>query len=253
MNTIASSTHNKVNHPYQFNHIRSLIQANQTDINYYHDTLKKYGIVNITDCFDHELIRMMTSETHRIFDLKSKRKDFISQHTQTPRHMCVVSECEITEESKIITDFYYSEEVLALLSNIAGEDINYLPWTGERYVINGLINERDTHGWHWDDYAYALIFIAHNPPKGGGGEVECVARTTWVKANPDIQSIVAKNPIKSYYFESGSFYLMRSDTTLHRVTTISSPYKRLSIAMSYCNLTDLEKPIDHKTVLDLYG
>lgn len=222
------------------------------DIKSYKAYLDFYGMVNITSFFSEGIIQCLIKESFEIFHKKLKRKDFVSKHTLTPRHMSTVSEEEIEKESEIIQYFYYSKQLVALLNELAGEKLDYLPWTGERFVLNGLINNQDTHGWHWDDYAYALVFIADCPPKGSGGEVECIPHTSWVKPNPDIQNIVMSRPTHSYYFEPGSFYLMKSDTTLHRVTQISSPYRRLSIAMSYCNQADLAKEIDHKTVLDLY-
>jgi hypothetical protein len=218
----------------------------------YKTTLELSGMLNITNFFNRAITQCLINESVRIFCKKLKRKDFLSEHTLTPRHMSTVSEEDIAKNSQLIKNFYYSRNLISLLSELAGEKLDYLPWTGERFVLNGLINNQDTHGWHWDDYAYALVFIVNCPPKGAGGEVECIPHTKWIKPNPDIQHIIATHPIHSYYFEPGSFYLMKSDTTLHRVTQISSPYRRLSIAMSYCNQTDLVKDIDHKTVLDLY-
>lgn len=228
-------------------------EINSDQIIVYQDRLRYSGIADITSCFNQEIIRLLTNETRSIFEKKSKRKDFFSTHTNTPRNMFTVSEADISDSSQIIKEFYYSDELKKFLSELAIEKINDLPWTGERYVINGLINNDDTHGWHWDDYAYALVFIAECPAKGAGGEVECVANTHWIKSNPNIQHIVNTRPVQSHYYEPGSFYFMKSDTTLHRVTRVSEPHQRLSIAMSYCNQADLEKDIDHLTVYDLYG
>ncbi len=223
------------------------------ELNQYRIMLKQKGMVDISKCFSNVIQQLLTNETLDLYEEKSMRRDFHSQHTDTPRHMFTVGERAITESSQLIKNFYYSHQVLQLISDIAQEKIDHLPWTGERFVINALIQNNDTHGWHWDDYAYALVFIAKCPPRGFGGEVECVAHTHWNKENPNIRDILQLNPIQSHYFMPGSFYLMRSDTTLHRVTSIQSPHQRLSIAMSYCNQADLDKNIDHKTVIDLYN
>lgn len=233
--------------------ISPFIATNQPNLKFYQKHFKQRGMVNITHCFQDALIQPMTAEAFNVFYGKSKRKDFISQHTNTPRAMFTVSEADIATNSQLITDFYYSKEVLALLSDIAQEEIDFLPWMGERFVINGLMNNDDTHGWHWDDYAYALVFIADCPPKHAGGELEFVPHTYWNKVEPNIPQILQTKRIQSQYFTPGTFYFMRSDTTLHRVAKIAHPYKRLSIAMSYCNQADLSKNMDHQTVIDLYG
>ncbi len=230
-----------------------LINISKNEIAAHQERLKYCGITNITSCFDEDVQKKLKEEANSIFNMRSKRKDFISTHTHTPRNMFTVSEVDITNTSRIIKEFYYSSDLLGLLSEMAMEKVNFLPWTGERYVINGLVNNKDTHGWHWDDYAYALVFIAECPPRGAGGEVECVSNTNWIKSNPNIRHIVNTRPVQSYYFEPGSFYFMKSDTTLHRVSNIDQPYQRLSIAMSYCNQADLSKDMDHLTVYDLYG
>lgn len=223
------------------------------ELNNYRTMLKQRGIVDISKCFSQVIQQLLTQETFDLYEEKSSRRDFQSQHTDTPRHMFTVGEQVITENSQLIKNFYYSHHVLQLIGDIAQEKIDHLPWTGERFVINALIQNNDTHGWHWDDYAYALVFIADCPPREFGGEVECVAHSHWDRSNPNIPKVLQLNPIQSHFFTPGSFYLMRSDTTLHRVASIAAPYQRLSIAMSYCNQADLEKNIDHKTVIDLYN
>jgi L-lysine 4-chlorinase len=230
-----------------------MLNADKKTIITHQERLKYTGLTDITSCFDQEMLVALKKETLSVFGANSKRRDFVSKHTDTPRNMFTVSEVDITRVSQVIKDFYYSTELMNFLSELAMEKVNCLPWEGERYVINGLIHNKDTHGWHWDDYAYALVYIAECPPKGAGGEVECVANTDWIKSNPNIQQIVTTRPVQSHYFEPGSVYFMRSDTTLHRVTGIDKPYQRLSVAMSYCNQADLSKDIDHLTVYDLYG
>jgi len=215
--------------------------------------LTEIGLADITTCFSITLRKSIAKEALRIFEKKAKRKDFFSAHTnKTPRNMFTVSESDITTESSLISNFYYSKNVQNLIQEIAGESISSLPWAGERFVINGLMNTNDTHGWHWDDYTYALVFIAESPLEESGGLLECISNTFWDKENPNIHHIIETNDIKSYYFPPLNFYFMKSDTTLHRVAPIYVSQRRLSIAMSYCNQADLCKQIDHKTVIDLY-
>ncbi len=215
---------------------------------------KDTSIVDMTDFFNPEFIEQLTTETLNVFEQKLQRKDFLMAHTEnTPRKMFSVSEKAIYESSKLIPDFYNNQDLINFLTKMAQEKVMVLPWTGERYVINGLSTSKDTHGWHWDDYSYALVFIAKAPEKHQGGAVECIPNTVWNRKNPNIREILAANEPYKHYFKDGSFYFMKSDTTLHRVAPITEDSLRVAIAMSWCNEKDLAKEIDHKTVYELYG
>lgn len=85
------------------------------------------------------------------------------------------------------------------------------------------------------------------------GLLECIPHTYCSRSNPDINHLLKTRKIAEYHFEPGTYYFMRSDTTLHSVTPVMSNKKRLSLAMSYYAESDFEKPIDHKTVINLYG
>jgi hypothetical protein len=214
----------------------------------------KFGIVNISSIFDGNFVAKLGKETLQLFYDKMQRKDFLMKYTEnTPRNMFSVSERSIDELATLIPYFYYSKETARLISQIAEEPIDTLPWAGERYVINGLSQSNDTHGWHWDDYAYALIFIAKAPKQEQGGHVECVNNTCWNRENPNISSILAERKPTRHYFEDNSFYLMKSDTTLHRVAPLTESSLRVAIAMSWCNQADLIKELNHETVYELYG
>ncbi len=215
--------------------------------------LSYFGLVDISCLFSKSITEAIINEMHQLVKTHHRRNDFLSKHTETPRNLNTVSEAAITNNSIVIPKIYYSPEIKYMLSQIAGEIIHDLPWTGERYVLNQLSEQNDTHGWHWDDYSYALVFIAEAPEGDKGGLLECIPHTYWNRSNPQIYHLLETRKIAQYYFQPGSYYFMRSDTTLHRVTPITSNKKRMSLAMSYCSESDLEKPIDHKTVIDLYG
>lgn len=130
------------------------------------------------------------------------------------------------------------------------EDLHPLPWASERYQLNGLEYHGDTHGWHWDDYAFVVVFIAKAPKSGG--ELHCVPNVILNRDNPQIPEIINSNKIQVYNFAEGEMYLMISNTTLHRVNNIGEKTSRLSLAMAYCNNEDLKKEMDHKSVYRLY-
>jgi len=226
---------------------------NKNEINSAREDFEKFNVVDITSFFDDKFRDDLTVDTISTYRNKQSRKDFLMKQTEnTPRNMFSVSEKNIEEESKIIPSFYASNEVSEFISKITSSKPMRLPWKGERYVINGLSEKKDTHGWHWDDYSFALVFIAKAPNREHGGSVECIRDTTWNRSKPDIKNILVTHKPKSYYYESGSFYLMKSDTTLHRVAPITSKTSRVAIAMSWCTKEDLLKDIDHETVYELY-
>lgn len=218
------------------------------------ETLRDTSIVNLTRFFNSQFVSELIEDTITVYKNRLQRRDFLMKQTEnTPRNMFSVPERAVTEESRLIAQFYNAESVAAFISEVTQEETRTLPWTGERYVINGLAQSDDTHGWHWDDYSYALVFIAKAPSVAQGGAVECIPDTFWNRENPNIQSILNSRESKIYHYEDGSFYLMKSDTTLHRVAPISDGAIRIAIAMSWCTEVDLSKDIDHQTVYELYG
>ncbi|MCW5588106.1 MAG: hypothetical protein KIT27_00450 [Legionellales bacterium] len=232
----------------------NLLKHNNSEIEDAIKQLREKSVVNITKFFEVDFINSLIKDTLCVYNKKLQRKDFLMKQTEnTPRNMFSVPEKAIDEVSKIIPEFYNDSSVKQFLSTLAQEEVKTLPWAGERYVINGLSNSSDTHGWHWDDYSYALVFIAKSPSPDQGGAVECIRNTNWDRKNPRVHEIVNSNKSEIYHYDDGSFYLMKSDTTLHRVTPIVWSAVRIAIAMSWCSEADLLKDIDHETVYELYG
>lgn len=218
----------------------------------FRNQLNHDGIVEISKCLNKETLQMVISETIRVFEKKAERRDFnMKSLDNTPRHLFNVNENKINEESNFLMNFYYSKDMLYLVGLIGCEYVDYIPFAGDRYLINGLTRKNDTHGWHWDDYAYALIVIAESPPRAEGGLVETVPHTEWDRENPNIQKTLAENKIATNWFPSGSVYLMRSDTTLHRVTEITGNKRRIVFVTGYSNDADLLKKMDHQTAIEL--
>ena len=217
-------------------------------------TLAQKGIVEITKFFDQCFTIKLIEETLNIFEEKKQRKDIIMEQTEnTPRNMFSVSQKLIHQSSKLIPNFYNNLNLLKFISNISQEKVMILPWEAERYLINGLSKPNDTQGWHWDDYSYALVFIAKATKEEEGGQLECIPNTLGDKGKLTMQEILNSSKPHPYFFDSGSFYLMKSDTTLHRVAPIRANSLRVSLVMSLCNENDLLKEINHETIYELYG
>jgi hypothetical protein len=66
------------------------------------------------------------------------------------------------------------------------------PYEPEQFVITALDQDGDTHGWHWDDYSFALVWIIDCPPVAYGGFVQCVPHTEWDKNDPRLHKWLSR-------------------------------------------------------------
>lgn len=211
------------------------------------------GFINITHLFSENTLEMLKQQTLSAFHSKAKRKDFVSTYGGgTPRHMLTVSKQNIDDNcGSSISDFYNSPEILQLLSQITGEFVLTSPYVPEMYVINGLSDSNDTHGWHWDDYKYALVFIAQVAPEGCGADVETIAYTNGL--GKTIEQVLDKFKPITTHFQEKSIYLLRGEETLHRVSPIREGYTRISMAFTYTDEKDLAIPKNNQSIVDLYN
>lgn len=89
------------------------------------------------------------------------------------------------------------------------------------------------------------------PPVAHGGFVQYVPHTEWNKNDPGLQQWFVTRPIYSIELIPGDLYLMRTDTTLHRVYPITGG-RRLIVNMGYASCGDLTKQISHETMDSLW-
>ncbi|YCK35283.1 HalD/BesD family halogenase [Actinomadura sp. ATCC 39365] len=196
---------------------------------------------------------LVAREALALVDEVGVRRDVSFKETgHTPRRMRNVTRHEIGERGTVIPRLYESQELRDLLGAIAGERVLPCPYLPEQFVITVLERNGDTHGWHWDDYSYALVWVIECPPLEEGGFVQCVPGTTWNKENPQINRALVDNPIYSMELMPGDLYLMRTDTTLHRVHEIRSG-RRTIINMAYASAADADKDITHETMDSLWS
>lgn len=183
----------------------------------------------------------------------ARRRDMIMPTTgNTPRYYYAISRDDIVRYTRLIPFLYRSEELLSLLSTVVGEPLVPVPYEPEEIIMSHMVQAGDTHGWHWDDYSYALVWILRSPPPGGGGEVETVKDTSWDKDDPRVDEWLSRGPIERHSFNSGDAYLLKTNTTMHRVTPIQPGMTRTMICFSYASLDDLDKDISHETVETIY-
>src|SRR3546814_5519368 len=102
----------------------------------------------------------------------------------------------------------------------------------------------DTHGLHWVDYSFALIWILQAPPIEVGGLLQCVPHTSWNKEKPRVNEYLCRYPVDTYYFSSGDVYFLRTDTTLHGTVPLREDATRVMFNMTYAGRANCDLAID---------
>ncbi len=171
----------------------------------------------------------------------------------TPRHMTTVGQPVIKERGPLIHATYFSPVVKEFLSRVSGESLSTCPYPGEHYVISRLTRSGDTHGWHWDDYSYGFVLVLEAPGYRDGGFVQAVPHTAWDKDDPDINGALLKSCVRSYALGAGDAYVIKTDTTMHRVFPISGNGRRTIVNMTFASASDLARPMTHETNDVLFG
>lgn len=195
----------------------------------------------------------VAAQVVRLLDQHSRRRDLACPETSgTPRRMRNVAQRHIARSCPMIAELYQRCDLLDAVSAVAGEPVFECPYEPERFVITCLERGGDTHGWHWDDYRYALVWLIESAPTGAGGLVQAVPATRWDKHDPRVEQFVERGPVHTLELAAGDLYLMRTDTTLHRVTPLSSG-RRVILNMAYASRADLATPITHETMDALWA
>ena len=181
------------------------------------------------------------------------RRDLdIAETDYSPRRMRNVGQSDIEALSTIIPQVYLAEPVLRVMSAVSSEPVHPCPWEPERYVITHLEKDGDTHGWHWDDYTFALVWVVDVPPSEDGGFVQCVPGTGWSKNRPEVNRQMLSRPIYSLELFPGDLYLMKTNTTMHRVYPVRHGHRTI-INMSYASTADLSVKVNHNTMTYFRG
>lgn len=200
------------------------------------------GFIKVRNVVDDDLREKITSEVNSLIDRQLERRDLhLATTDNTPRYMSVVRSEFIAENSALINTLSKSSVLLDTLSQIAGAQIVASVSKDEEYLITKQERKGDTHGWHWGDYSFALIWIIETPPIAKGGMLQCVPHTSWDKSNPRIHELLCSNPIATYGFVTGDIYFLRTDTTLHRTIPLNEDATRIILNMTWAAEKDLSR------------
>jgi hypothetical protein len=213
----------------------------------------RLGFVKLPFLVPEETKRQVARETERLIAEHGVRRDFAMAATEgTPRRMRNVRQAEISQHGSVLPAVYHRPELRAALTVVTGEEVLPCAYEPERFVITELRESGDIHGWHWDDFSFALVWVIDCPTLEHGGFIQCVPNTVWDKHHPQLHRQFVANPIYSFELMPGDLYLMRTDTTLHRVFPITAG-RRLIVNMAYAAWRDLYKHVNHDTMDTLWS
>ncbi|NES16768.1 MULTISPECIES: ArpA protein [Micromonospora] len=210
---------------------------------------RRNGYVKLRELIPEDLKAEVKAEVFRLLDLHSRRIDILMKETgETPRKMSTVSQVAIAKDSTLIPAVYDSTSLTGFLSVLAREPVVPCPWDEEKYVIIRQEKRGDTHGWHWGDFSFTLIWIIEAPAMEFGGSLQCIPHTDWNKADPKLHEHLAKYPISTYPHVSGDLYFLRSDTTLHRTIELTEDKTRIILNTCWSDEQGTRKAATHETM-----
>jgi hypothetical protein len=196
----------------------------------------------VSDIVPPEIKRPVQDEVADLLDGHAERRDLVLKTTgDTPRFMSVVRSEIIADQGKVITSLYECPALWAVIERIAGQRPHPCPAKDEEFLITRQEKAGDTHGWHWGDFTFALIWIIDTPDLEHGGMLQCVPHTRWDKSNPQVNRYLCANPIRTYGFVPGDIYLLRTDTTLHRTVPLTRAGVRIILNMTWASELDLRR------------
>lgn len=203
---------------------------------------------DIGELVPEQVFSEVIEESNALLSAHSIRRDVKVQSTgYSKRYMSNVTAKGIQDNGSIIPALYSSPALRALLGEIAGDELANC-WDEERFLLNKLEKEGDTHGWHWGDYPYTVIWILDAPPIEHGGILQCIPHTSWDKQQPNIEQYIIDHPIRSYYHVTGQAYFLKSDTTLHRVTPMKGEVTRIILNTCWASANDRREEVAHETM-----
>lgn len=191
-----------------------------------------------------ELLESVDEEVHKLVREHTERRDLRLRTTgNTPRRMSVVRSEEIERSSELIAGLAAAGALLGFMARVAREPVIASVSDDERFLITHQEHAGDTHGWHWGDYSFALIWALRMPPVSHGGMLQCVPHTHWDKSDPRVNEILCERRIDTHGLASGDVYFLRTDTTLHRTVPLTEDGRRTILNMTWAGERDRRKAL----------
>lgn len=231
--------------------VRSLPNGARADLRAH---FARRGYAELSRALDPALFGRLRELTEAAFAGFGRRRDFIMPATgNSPRSYTLVPREGLVAQGACIPALYRDATLLALIEDVAGVPVRPVPYVPEEFIAARYERAGDTHGWHWDDYAFALVLVLEAPDESGGGSLEFLRGVPWDKARPDVERHVREGRVERFHPRANTAYLLRTDTTLHRVTPLTRPAHREILCLSYAAPEDFARDITHETLEALAG
>jgi hypothetical protein len=207
------------------------------------------GFADVTAAIPPDLRERIATEATAALDVHAERRDVrVAVTGDSPRRYRIVGRDTLMAVCPAAAAFYRSPDLLALLSAIAGEAVVPVPYAPEELIATRLEAAGDTHGWHWDDYGFALVWVLEAPAPDDGAALEFLTGVPWCKTAPHVEAILAEREPVRTHIAAGTVYLLRTDTTLHRITPLRRATRRDALCFSYAAASDLSRNVTHETL-----
>lgn len=209
----------------------------------YREQFQTRGIVKIDRFFEPIVFDDLKQEVEQLLRF-AKRRNFTMRAYETPRRMAVVGGRTICRYSEKLALLYYSQPIIEFLSAVVGSRLLLSQQQDAFMTINHLEGDGDTQGWHLDDGSTAVIYAFSTPDEGEGGALEYIPGWPDYMTAIDtpeglsVQSVVdvarKQGLVRSLHLTANTMYILKSDTSLHRVTPLINPKRsRTVVAAGY--------------------
>ena len=197
-----------------------------------HEQFEETSIIHFRQLFGASALQAIRERVCPLLKMTA-RKD--TERGGTPRKMNTLDAKTISQYAPDVKKFYKDTRLRKFLEGIFGEMVFLLDDAIGQFVLNVLKKKGDTHGGHLDRHPLAFNVIVQTPKKGG-----------LVEFVPDSGDAGALNSdrVKTIRLEAGDAYLLKADTSVHRVAPISEG-QRIALSFSYSDV--------HKRKLKAYA
>jgi hypothetical protein len=207
------------------------------------------GFADMTELIPPNVRAGVVAEVTAALDAHSVRRDVrVAVTGGTPRRYRVAGRDTLAAACPVTARVYRSADLLTLVGAVAGEPVVPVPYVAEELIATRLELAGDTHGWHWDDYAFALVWVLCAPGARDGAALEYITGVPWCKGAPNVEAILAEREPVRAPIASGTLYLLRTDTTLHRVTPLERDVRRDALCFSYAAAAEIDRPVTHESL-----
>lgn len=217
-------------------------------------SFRRHGYVKLQNFVSKQLFGAVSKECRQLLDLHERRIDIqVKETSNTPRYMSTVSQQSIEQDGELVKGVYNSPAMMDMLGRIAAEPVLPCPWDEEKYVLNRQHKQGDTHGWHWGDFSFTVIWVIEAPDPEYGGMLQAIPHTDWNKEDPRVHDYLINHPIRTYSHATGEMYFLRSDTTLHRTIPLNADKTRIILNTCWGSEKDQSKEAPHGVMNALFS